>query len=74
VQEDASEHAVADDGSEVAFPFDEGLNRRLHVWEGAAWKLQVDALVINTNEALADRSGFNRDVFERGGSEVRGRG
>lgn len=38
--------------------------------QGAAWKLKVDALVINMNESLTDRHGMNKEIFELGGPEV----
>jgi hypothetical protein len=38
--------------------------------QGAAWKLDVDAVVTNTNEALTDRHGINQDIFHVAGGEV----
>uniref|UniRef100_K3WWZ1 Macro domain-containing protein n=1 Tax=Globisporangium ultimum (strain ATCC 200006 / CBS 805.95 / DAOM BR144) TaxID=431595 RepID=K3WWZ1_GLOUD len=52
------------------FPVDEALNARISLWNGAIWRLQLDAIVNSTNESLKDTSGLCRHILEAAGKEI----
>lgn len=52
------------------FRVDEALNRKLALWNGAIWRLQVGAVTNSTNEALNDTSGLCRRLMDAAGSQV----
>ena len=55
---------------EAVFAFEPALNRKVSLWRGAAWQLDVDALAVGNSESLADRSGVTGEVFALGGDDL----
>ncbi|TYZ62128.1 hypothetical protein PybrP1_005149 [[Pythium] brassicae (nom. inval.)] len=52
------------------FRVDKALNRKLALWSGAIWRLQVGAVANSTNEALNDTSGLCRRLMDAAGPQI----
>lgn len=51
-------------------PIDTALNRKIALWNGAIWRLQLDAITNSTNEQLKDTSGLCRKILDAAGREI----
>ena len=52
------------------FPCDAELNRKIILWQGDVRRLDVDAVVNETNESLRDRSGLSGALFAAAGPDL----
>ncbi|KAF2073126.1 hypothetical protein CYY_005567 [Polysphondylium violaceum] len=52
------------------FLMDEKINKKLVIWYGDLWRLNVDCIVYSNNPTLSDRTGVSDVIFKYGGSEM----
>lgn len=70
----SSSPATTDSSSSPAPPpvflVDAALNAKISLWNGAIWRLRVDAISNSTNETLKDTSGLCRKILDAAGKEI----
>jgi O-acetyl-ADP-ribose deacetylase (regulator of RNase III) len=52
------------------FPCDEDLNKKIRLWKGELWKLEVDAIVNSTNESISETQGICGIIHEKAGPDL----
>ncbi|RHY44277.1 hypothetical protein DYB38_007536 [Aphanomyces astaci] len=52
------------------FCMNRSLNAKVALWKGAIWTLEVDAIVISTNESLTDDTDVSGGILKAAGNEI----
>lgn len=52
------------------FPVKDELNKKIRLWKGELWKLEVDAIVNSTNESITETQGICGIIHEKAGPDL----